>query len=68
MALKPGGKDERLRRTDFVALATLAGLRAGDAQISSEDVLQSLLRALDTSRWTSWRAWPRCARRIVRCV
>jgi len=47
MALKLGGKDERLRRADFVALATLAGLRAGDAQAAIDDVLRRLPRALD---------------------
>jgi serine/threonine-protein kinase HipA len=47
MALKLGGKDERLRRADFVGLATLAGLRAGDAQVTIDDVLQRLPRALD---------------------
>ncbi len=47
MALKLSGKDERLRRADFVALATLAGLRAGDAQVAIDDVLQRLPRALD---------------------
>jgi serine/threonine-protein kinase HipA len=47
MALKLGGKDERLRRADFVALATLAGLRAGDAQAAIDDVLQRLPLALD---------------------
>jgi serine/threonine-protein kinase HipA len=47
MALKLGGKDERLRRADFVALATLAGLRAGDAQAAIDDVLQRLPLVLD---------------------
>ncbi len=47
MALKLSGKDERLRRADFVALATLAGLRAGDAQAAIDDVLQRLPLALD---------------------
>jgi serine/threonine-protein kinase HipA len=47
MALKLGGKDERLRRADFVGLATLAGLRVGDAQATIDDVLQRLPRALD---------------------
>jgi serine/threonine-protein kinase HipA len=47
MALKLSGKDERLRRADFMALATLAGLRAGDAQVAIEDVLQRLPHALD---------------------
>ena len=46
MALKIGGKDERLRRADFVALATLAGLRATDANSSIDDVLQRLAMAL----------------------
>jgi len=47
MALKLSGKDERLRRADFVALATLAGLRAGEAQAAIDDVLQRLPLALD---------------------
>jgi serine/threonine-protein kinase HipA len=47
MALKLCGKDERLRRADFVALATLAGLRARDAQAAIDDVLQRLPLALD---------------------
>jgi serine/threonine-protein kinase HipA len=47
MALKLGGKDERLRRADFVALATLAGLRAGDAQAAIDDVLLRLPSAVD---------------------
>ena len=47
MALKLSGKDERLRRADFVALATLSGLRAGDAQVAIDDVLQRLPLALD---------------------
>ena len=47
MALKLGGKDERLRRADFIALASLAGLRAGDANKTIDDVLQRLPAALD---------------------
>ncbi len=47
MALKLGGKDERLRRTNFIALAALAGLRAGDANTTIDDVLQRLPVALD---------------------
>lgn len=47
MALKLGGKDERLRRSDFVGLATLSGLRAGDAQAIIDDVLERMPRALD---------------------
>ncbi len=47
MALKLGGKDERLRRSYFVALATLAGLRAADAQAAIDEVLERLQRGLD---------------------
>ncbi len=47
MALKIGGKDERLRRTDFVAVATLAGLRAGDANAAMDDLLGRLTAAID---------------------
>lgn len=47
MALKLGGKDERLRRADFVALAMLAGLRAGDANAALDDVLARLAAAID---------------------
>lgn len=47
MALKLGGKDERLRRADFMALATLAGLRATDASSVIDDVLKRLPAALD---------------------
>lgn len=47
MALKLGGKDERLRRDDFLALATVAGLRAGDANAVIDDLLRQLPIALD---------------------
>lgn len=47
MALKLGGKDERLRRADFVALATVAGLRAGDANAAIDDVVARLASAID---------------------
>ena len=47
MALKLGGKDERLRCADFIALAALAGLRAGDANATIDDVMQRLPVALD---------------------
>jgi serine/threonine-protein kinase HipA len=48
MALKLGGKNERLRRADFVALATLVGLRAGDANAAIDGVLHSLRAGVDT--------------------
>jgi serine/threonine-protein kinase HipA len=47
MALELGGKDERLGRADFVALATLAGLRAGDANAAIDDMLARLVAAID---------------------
>jgi serine/threonine-protein kinase HipA len=47
MALKINGKDERLRRADFVALATLAGLRAADAHEDIDRMLEQLGAALD---------------------
>ncbi len=47
MALKLGGKDERLRRSDFIAVASLAGLRATDAGSVIDDVLRRLPVALD---------------------
>jgi serine/threonine-protein kinase HipA len=47
MALKLGGKDERLRRADFIAVASLAGVRATDANTAIDDVLQRLPAALD---------------------
>ena len=47
MALKLGGKDERLRRADFTALALLAGLRETDANTVIDDVLQRIPAALD---------------------
>lgn len=42
MALKLNGKDDNLRRTDFRALATTAGLRAGDADTAMEDMLKRM--------------------------
>jgi serine/threonine-protein kinase HipA len=49
MALKLGGKDERLRRADFAALAVLAGLRAADANAAMDDLLERLKGAIDAS-------------------
>ena len=42
MALKLNGKDERLKRADFIAAAATAGLRAADANAAIDDVLQRL--------------------------
>jgi serine/threonine-protein kinase HipA len=48
VALKLNGKDDNLRRSDFRALATTAGLRAGDADAGIDDVAQRLRLAADT--------------------
>jgi serine/threonine-protein kinase HipA len=50
MALKLNGKDERLRRSDFIAMATLAGLRAGDANTAIDEMLHKLNTAIDLVR------------------
>lgn len=50
MALKLGGKDERLKRADFVAVATLAGLRVADANTVIDNLLKRLTRALDSTK------------------
>jgi serine/threonine-protein kinase HipA len=47
MALKLSGKDERLNRADFMALASLAGLSASAARFVIDDVLKRLSTALD---------------------
>jgi serine/threonine-protein kinase HipA len=47
MALKLNGKDDNLRRVDFVTLATTAGLRAGDAETAIDDVLNRLRKRID---------------------
>lgn len=47
MALKLNGKDDNLRRADFRALATTAGLRAGDADGAIDDMLRRMGGAID---------------------
>jgi serine/threonine-protein kinase HipA len=47
LALKLNGKDDNLRSADFLALATTAGLRAGEAEAAVNDVLHRLRRAVD---------------------
>jgi len=47
LALKLSGKDDNLRRADFITLATTAGLRAGDAETAIEDIVQRLRMAVD---------------------
>jgi len=46
LALKLNGKDDNLRRADFRALATTAGLRASDADNSIDQILQSIRRSI----------------------
>ncbi len=47
MALKLNGKDDNLRRGDFRALATTAGLRSGDADAAMDDMLRQIGGAID---------------------
>lgn len=42
MALKLNGKDERLKRADFLAGAAIAGLRASDTHAAIDEVLERL--------------------------
>ena len=47
MALKLNGKDDRLRRADFRALASTAGLRAADADAAIDEVIQRIKQAAE---------------------
>jgi len=53
MALKLNGKDERLHRSDFVTVATLAGLRASDANQALDEVLHAFAKALEALSFPS---------------
>lgn len=46
MALKLNGKDERLKRADFLAVSAVAGLRASDANAAIDDVLERMRAAV----------------------
>jgi serine/threonine-protein kinase HipA len=46
LALKLNGKDDNLRRADFVTFATTAGLRASDAETAIDDVLHRLRQGI----------------------
>jgi serine/threonine-protein kinase HipA len=46
MALKLNGKDERLKRADFLALSAIAGLRASDTNAAIDDVLEKMRAAV----------------------
>jgi serine/threonine-protein kinase HipA len=47
MALKLNGKDDKLRRADFLALARTAGLKAADADTAIDTLIGRLQRAVD---------------------
>lgn len=47
MALKLNGKDDRLRRSDFKAFASIAALKAADADTAIDELVTALSRALD---------------------
>jgi len=46
MALEPNGKDERLKRADFLAVSAIAGLRAPDTNAAIDDVLERMRAAV----------------------
>lgn len=46
MALKLNGKDERLKRADFLAVSAIAGLRASDTNSAIDDVLERMQAAV----------------------
>jgi len=47
MALKLNGRDDKLRRADFRALAATAGVRAVDADAAIDDMLRRLGDIID---------------------
>ena len=67
MALKVNGKDDRLRRTDFRALATTAGARASDADAAMDEIIERLKEAIggDLAAGSAgrWRGGPAHGRR-----
>ena len=48
MALKLNGRDDRLTRQDFLALARTIGLTAGDAEAAMDQIADRLARSLQT--------------------
>lgn len=48
MALKLNGKDDRLRRSDFRALAAIAGLTGGTIDAAIDDMVRRLSRTIDS--------------------
>ena len=65
LALKLSGKDDRLRRADFQALAATAGLRAGDAQAAIDDLLRRLRDSVDRIALPKEMAFSDDARKIA---
>jgi len=49
MALKLNGKDERLRRADFLAVAAIAGLQAAHANAAIDEILERLRAAVEST-------------------
>ena len=50
LALKLNGKDDRLRRNDFRALAAIAGLRAADADRAIDAMIGLMKPAVESVR------------------
>jgi len=50
MALKLAGKDDRLRRADFVKLAAIAGIGAADAAVEIDGVLDACRLGIEAMR------------------
>lgn len=66
MALKLNGKDERLRRADFRAMAGIAGLSAATADGAIEGMLQQLSQALQTVNLPTGLDYPDASRAAFR--
>ena len=49
LALKMNGKDDRLRRADFRALASSAGVKSKDAERAMDEMIESLKHAADNA-------------------
>lgn len=68
LALKLNGKDDRLRRADFLGLAATAGLRAGDAETAIDDLMHRLREAVDRIVLPKAMEFTEDARKIVKEV
>jgi serine/threonine-protein kinase HipA len=66
MALKLNGKDERLKRADFRAMAGIAGVSAAAADGAIDDMLRQLRRALQSVELPTGLAYPEASRAAVR--